>query len=87
MAEERFNSAISTLFDSSGLPDVNDVRKEELKNSCAFKYPWFAKAWDLKTIEQFWRVRWFEKYTGFGTHRSRIEELGRVSLSNRERIK
>lgn len=86
MAQERFKAAMADLFDSSGLPDVRDVWKQELKCSCGFKYPWVKRFYDeVATLEGFARMRWNRMDTGFGSHRSALNELGKVSLSNIER--
>ena len=86
MAEKRFVSAMAPLFDSTGLPDVREVRAMELKASSASRYPWFMRGYELTTVEGRCRDRYYGIYkNSFSKHRSRLDELERVSLSNRKR--
>lgn len=86
MAEKRFASAMEPLFDSTGLPDVREVRARELRASSAFRYPWFERGYELTTVERRCRDRYYGIYkNSFSKHRSRFDELGRVSLSSHER--
>ena len=87
MAEGRCKDILDSFkSDSSGLPNTQEVRAQELADSTLAKYKWFQDGYRYTTASKRCRNRFYGIYeNSFSKQRNRIDEPKRVSLNGRKR--
>ena len=85
-AEERLNEALDSLCESTGMPNIREVRARELADSSFFQNPWFEDGYKFTTSVGRKRDRVLSIYrNSFSQKRSRDDEPGRISLNIHKR--
>lgn len=82
MAEGRCEDILNSFkSDSTGKPDSRYTREDELNDSSVARLRWVEDAYHLTTVKARWENRYYGIYeNSFSKHRTRFNEVGRVSL-------